>query len=307
VAVVVFCVVCAATAVELWRLRGVYETGQSRGTWASLGPTSTAAVAADFVENEKLRGPILNDMELGGYLIFRLFPAHRVFIDSRQLDADLVERYIALMTRRDAWRAAERDYGFRTVVLSNLANPSPLALRAFLLDDPAWHLAHVDTQAAVFVREPRTITRPVEALTPPPILPRSPGPWGTVVSRLLLRQDPSELAVQLLASLGDLGLLAELDRQASRLLIDTPGQPDYLRLRGTARLFLHDPQGALGDLTTACRRRPTDLDTCYLRARSLHETGRDVEAARELDRILAIDGTHRSALQLRQLLESSGG
>jgi hypothetical protein len=302
VATVVFVLLGLLSAVELWRVRQAFELGQSRETWATLAPLSTAAGAADFIERENAPRPILNDMELGGYLIHRLYPTYRLFIDTRQLDLSLVDRYIALMTTRAGWLEAERRFGFRTVILSNLATVSPLALRAFLLEDPAWQLVFLDAQAAVFVRDPPPTMKRIQDLEPFPVIGREPDRWGTLVARVFLRQDPYALAANLLAVLGDLGRLAELERQATRLLVSRPLDPELLRLRGTARL--NDGQAALAveDLRASSRLRPQDAQTRYLLARALVRVGRAEEALAELDRVLTVDGDHRGALRLRERL-----
>jgi tetratricopeptide (TPR) repeat protein len=241
-------------------------------------------------------------MELGGYLIHRLYPAYRLFIDTRQLDLSLVERYIGLMTTRAGWLEAERHFGFRTVILSNLATVSPLALRAFLLEDPAWQLVFLDAQAAVFVRDPPpTMTRSYD-VEPFLVIGREPGRWGVLVARVFLRQDPYALAAHLLAVLGDLGQLSELERQATRLLVSRPEDPELLRLRGTARLYAGAEAAAVEDLRASSRLRPRDSQTRYLLARALARLGRGDEALVELDRLLSVDREHRGALRLRERL-----
>ena len=39
--------------------------------------------AAEFFKREKISGPIFNNADIGGYLIFHLSPSHKVFVDNR--------------------------------------------------------------------------------------------------------------------------------------------------------------------------------------------------------------------------------
>jgi len=50
---------------------------------AGLGLLSGSNRSALFFKQAKLRGPIFNNYDIGSYLIFHLFPNHRVFIDNR--------------------------------------------------------------------------------------------------------------------------------------------------------------------------------------------------------------------------------
>ena len=47
------------------------------------------AGAADFLLAHHVAGPIFNTYEYGGYLIWRLWPEQRVFIDGRSLSESL--------------------------------------------------------------------------------------------------------------------------------------------------------------------------------------------------------------------------
>jgi hypothetical protein len=94
-------------------------------------------------------GPIFNHYDWGGYLIFKLYPLTRVFIDGR---ADLYgERLMAERANSyyltDNWQQPLSQWKIRTVIVP--AN-SPLA--AGLHDTPGWVLSYADTQSVIFSR-----------------------------------------------------------------------------------------------------------------------------------------------------------
>ncbi len=48
-----------------------------------LGLCPKVNLSADFFKDSEIRGPIFNNYDIGGYLIFHLFPEQRVFVDNR--------------------------------------------------------------------------------------------------------------------------------------------------------------------------------------------------------------------------------
>lgn len=61
--------------------------------------------AAQFIEANDLKGRILNDYAAGGYLIHRLHPGHRVFVDGRYNPyvPDVIDDYLRVTSLTDDW------------------------------------------------------------------------------------------------------------------------------------------------------------------------------------------------------------
>lgn len=132
-----------------------FEGGRPGGSPVTLNPLCTCPGAASFIAEEQLPGPIFNDMYLGGYLGYRLYPKQRLFIDNRNLDFSFLNTYTRATQSPQAWAALDRQYGFRTVILGNLTpnlQEKAMILRRLLRDSPEWRLAYVDPMAVVFTR-----------------------------------------------------------------------------------------------------------------------------------------------------------
>lgn len=312
-AVVAFCGVVGTLAFALARARHDLEAGQSRG-FVTLGPASTAPGAADYILAHELPAPLFNDMELGGYLEQRLYPRYRAFIDSRNLSLELLHGYVRIVTSRRAWRNAEAEFGFRTVVLSHLGLPSSLQLRANLRDDPHWLRVYVDPQAVIFVRvddataPEATIDVRGGAAPAVPYLARGAS-WSRalrrVATRLMLRLDSDELMVHYFSVLGDLGELAPLIDLTSDALDQRPDDLGLLRIRGMSRVFTDRFRLAASDLERVVRARPDDADAQYLYAVTLARLGRTAEAAFVLDRLLERFPDHSGAREMRDQIEAA--
>ena len=121
--------------------------------FANQGATERAkfpAAAVDFLQTQKVTGTIFNSYDWGGYLIWRLYPRARVFIDGRADaygDAFIENVYLKAYRGGTDWRAPLDRYNVRVVLIEPTA---PLAAR--LAQDTAWKKAYADSQAVVFER-----------------------------------------------------------------------------------------------------------------------------------------------------------
>ncbi|MBI4354581.1 MAG: hypothetical protein HY595_05025 [Candidatus Omnitrophica bacterium] len=124
----------------------------SRGL--DLEPGDSAA--ADFVKQERLEGPIFNNYDIGGYLIFHLFPEHRVFVDNRPeaySASFFTQVYVPMQEDEAAWREADERFGFNLIVFHRHdLTPwgQPFLIRR--LDDPEWAPVFVDADTLIFLK-----------------------------------------------------------------------------------------------------------------------------------------------------------
>jgi hypothetical protein len=129
--------------------------------------------AADFLLEHNVTGPIFNTYEYGGYLIWRLWPHQRVFIDGRALSESLFLDYARILYNHDesGGKSAQQllgDYGVEAIVMNGFEYQGGLVyLLAPALADPAqtdWKLVYTDPQAVVFMRHPPPGVQPLPSL-----------------------------------------------------------------------------------------------------------------------------------------------
>lgn len=132
-----------------------------------VSPLVNPTGAADFVAEHVPGRNLFNTMEQGGYLIWRLYPEHRVFIDGRvdMYGEDLFRLYDALAYRGRDWRVEFQGLGIDACVLGYPAQAEHLDrnLSVRLSQDPHWRLVYWDDISMVFLkdtpRNARTISR----------------------------------------------------------------------------------------------------------------------------------------------------
>lgn len=85
----------------------------------------------------------------GGYLIWKLYPASKVFVDGRAdlYGADLLRQFQAVMQLKPGWQQILDSWDVQAVVV-----PSTSALAQALDLDQSWHLRYRDDDAALFLR-----------------------------------------------------------------------------------------------------------------------------------------------------------
>jgi hypothetical protein len=123
------------------------RVGQSATKQAAVSSQEFPAAAVDFMVSRKLPQPVYNEYGWGGYMIWRLYPEYRVYIDGR---ADVygdafLEEFLMVHSGEPGWREPLNRLGVRTV----LVKPDT-ALASLLRQDAQWDKVFEDSQAVIF-------------------------------------------------------------------------------------------------------------------------------------------------------------
>lgn len=115
------------------------------------------AYAADFMEKSGLRGPLFSLYDSGGYLIWRLWPKEKIFIDSRSdvFAGGLVQEYLAIKNNAPGAAYlinAKYHINYFLVPYSQSA-PSKLDLLVFSLWRQGWRVVFWDDDYLIIVRD----------------------------------------------------------------------------------------------------------------------------------------------------------
>jgi hypothetical protein len=131
------------------------------------------AGAVDFLLSHQVSSRMFNTYEGGGYLMWRLAPREKVFIDGRALSDSLYADYVRILYNHDATGGKDAfalldQYGVDTIVVNGFEFVTgQLYLLAPGLTDPAqaqWKLVYEDSAAMVFMRNPPPDVAPLDSL-----------------------------------------------------------------------------------------------------------------------------------------------
>ena len=128
--------------------------------------------AANFIEQHNLKGNAFSDYLTSSYLLWKLYPRFKTFIDLRDLDvfsSEFFDLFAQAINDDEAFRKIDSTYHFNYAVV--LANPQFTRLHKFLYNDSTYSLAFIDAVAAVYIKQ--KIKHNTTALTPTVPLPQS--------------------------------------------------------------------------------------------------------------------------------------
>ena len=98
------------------------------------------------------KGALFNEFGLGGFIIFHLWPRHRVYIDGRTdlvYPASFVEHYSRVLHEHESFAREAAEQSIEWVFIDNV--PMDRSRLHFDLD-PAWTLVHASRRALIYVR-----------------------------------------------------------------------------------------------------------------------------------------------------------
>ncbi len=117
--------------------------------------------AVDFLTSHHVTGRLFNTYELGGYLMWRLWPQASVFLDGRALNESVWQDYLHMAYNADfegkTTMELLRKYDAQIIVMTGFNYRGQLLFLAAALADPSqkeWKLVYQDAKAVVYMRNP---------------------------------------------------------------------------------------------------------------------------------------------------------
>jgi len=138
----------------------LFASGEMHKVYAypprALGLAHGSEGAANFFLGQGLRGPIFNNYDVGGYLIYHLYPKEKVFVDNRPEaypSSFFTETYIPMQENEALWSEQAERFGFNVLFFSH-RDLTPWAQRFLIarIDDPLWAPVYADEFAVIFLR-----------------------------------------------------------------------------------------------------------------------------------------------------------
>tara|TARA_Y100000294_G_scaffold163551_1_gene169559 strand:- start:219 stop:935 length:717 start_codon:yes stop_codon:yes gene_type:complete len=112
--------------------------------------------SALFFKEQDIQGPIFNNYDIGGYLIFYLHPEQKVFNDNRPEAYSVSffeDIYIASQNNPEVWQAQDQIHNFNVIYFA-YHDATPWAQK-FLIErvtDDAWAPVFADDYAIIFLK-----------------------------------------------------------------------------------------------------------------------------------------------------------
>jgi hypothetical protein len=136
-------------------IKPAYFVSSNRGR-VGIGLEPGNDAAAKFFWQEKLQGPVVNNFDVAGYLIYHLYPTQQVFVDNRPeaYPASFFrELYFPLQTDEETWNKISDRYGFNVIFFNHRdrsVRGEQFIVRRVL--DPAWAPVFFDRNIIILVK-----------------------------------------------------------------------------------------------------------------------------------------------------------
>lgn len=124
--------------------------------YKNLGINPAIHQSAEFFRAVNIQGPIFNNYDIGGYLIFHLFPARRVFVDNRPEAYStrfFNEIYKPMQESETKWHEIDSQINFNVIYFMRhdlTEHAQPFLIRR--ISDPAWAPVFVDNWNIILLK-----------------------------------------------------------------------------------------------------------------------------------------------------------
>lgn len=144
---VIIFIICISYGKYLPANRGIFGLGLIEGQNKAI----------DFFNENNLQGPIFNNYDIGGYLIYHLFPQEKVFVDNRPetYPSDFFQDiYIPMQENENTWQEKSEEYGLNaTIFYWHDATPWGQRFLIARVEDNNWIPVFVDGQVIIFLKQ----------------------------------------------------------------------------------------------------------------------------------------------------------
>lgn len=117
---------------------------------------------ADFILRNPISPPMYNYYTWGGYLIWKVYPQYKVFIDGRAIDDWINRTADSILKTQPGWKSQLEAYNINFVVIPTIFRESghiiPLAVALVYEED--WKLVFIANNSVVFVKD-RPVNRDI--------------------------------------------------------------------------------------------------------------------------------------------------
>lgn len=161
-----------------------YELSKSRDRFGLEVLSSYNPVgAANFINRNNLKGKCFSDYLTSAYLLWKLQPDFKTFIDLRDLDVFppyFFSRFAAAVTFPEEWARLDSAYRFDYIVLYR---PQFAGLHHFLFNQSRFKLAYADAVACVYV--PKHSTSDTSSINFSTLQPVAVSSFASVLNKML--------------------------------------------------------------------------------------------------------------------------
>jgi len=134
-----------------------YHSKLPSGSGFGVGLVEDNLKSVEFFEDQDLVGPVFNNYDLGGYLIYNFYPKWQVFTDNRPEAysvAHFKDVYIPAQYENSVWQELDNEYGFNVIYFGHRDYTD--WGQKFLIErvkDESWVVVYYDQSVIIFLKQ----------------------------------------------------------------------------------------------------------------------------------------------------------
>ena len=120
-----------------------------------LGTKEGVMAPIEFIKSNEIQGPFFNNYDIGGLMIFGLFPEEKVFVDNRPEaypEEFFTEIYVPMQENEELWQREMLKNNFNAILFNRL-DYTPWS-QQFLISrvkDSSWAPVYIDNSTILFL------------------------------------------------------------------------------------------------------------------------------------------------------------
>ncbi len=140
----------------LFFANNIYAQVFDRAGLFGVGFNEAGKGGVEFIKKNKLAKNIFNNFDVGGYLIYKLYPDYRLFIDNRPeaYPKDFIQNtYIKLQLDKNLIPKIFDRYQIQTIFFFHTDQTDwSRSFIKIIYDDPQWQLVYLDSSSIIFTK-----------------------------------------------------------------------------------------------------------------------------------------------------------
>lgn len=136
----------------------ISQNHEAHGLPIGFGNQESYQKGVDYFAKFDLKGPIFNNFDIGGYLIYRLYPREKVFVDNRPeaYPVDFFEKvYKPAQENPKKFEEIVNQYGIQTIIWGiNDITPWSRAFLENIKENKSWKQIFLDEALVIFAKQP---------------------------------------------------------------------------------------------------------------------------------------------------------
>ncbi len=132
-------------------------TALEDGKHFGFGVPDGSSKAVEFIKQNNIKGPMFNNFDIGSFLIWKMYPEEKVFVDGRPeaYSVDFFEKiYKPMQENPELWQKFSEQYKINYVIFGYQdITPWAKTFMSYISQNKNWPLVYMDSSTVIFLKK----------------------------------------------------------------------------------------------------------------------------------------------------------